>query len=301
MPNNEVPDRPPHTPHDEAFKKLLQTFFAEFLELFFPEVNRLLDHTRTKLLMQELLVDIVGEERRSLDLLLETRYKSLDAYVLVHLEAQSYRETDFHERMFIYFSRLFERHRKEHKLIIPIAIFTSDSAHDEQDTLSMEIPGHSILYFHFLKLELRNQNWRLFIDSDNPVAAALLAKMGYNEEEKRAVRLEYLRMILKLQKNLDQARLSLIMSVADLYFKPDRDQDLSILRELSLQYPEDEVTIMELMPAWKRWGYEEGKELGKEEGKEEIIRKLLANGFHPDKLAEMLDLPPQEIQKIAKS
>ena len=73
------------------------------------------------------------------------------------------------------------------------------------------------------------------------------------------------------------------------------------MRELSLQYPEDEVTIMELMPAWKRWGYEEGKELGKEEGREEIIRKLLANGFHPDKLAEMLDLPPQEIQIIAKS
>lgn len=62
---------------------------------------------------------------------------------------------------------------------------------------------------------------------------------------------------------------------------------------------------MELMPAWKRWGYEEGKELGKEEGREEgreeIIRKLLANGFQPDKLAEMLNLPPQKIQKLTKS
>lgn len=72
--------------HDEAFKKLLQTFFAEFLELFFPEVNELLDHSVTRLLIQELLVDIVGEEARTLDLLIETKYKATDAFILVHLE-----------------------------------------------------------------------------------------------------------------------------------------------------------------------------------------------------------------------
>jgi hypothetical protein len=65
-------------PHDEAFKKLLQTFFAEFIELFFPELDKLLDHSQTRFLMQELLVDIVGGESRNLDLLLETRYKALD-------------------------------------------------------------------------------------------------------------------------------------------------------------------------------------------------------------------------------
>ncbi|GJM73273.1 hypothetical protein HMSSN036_54890 [Paenibacillus macerans] len=27
-----------YIPHDEAFKKLLQTFFAEFIALFFPEL-----------------------------------------------------------------------------------------------------------------------------------------------------------------------------------------------------------------------------------------------------------------------
>jgi hypothetical protein len=79
-------------PHDEAFKKLLQTFFAEFIALFFPELDALLDHSHTRLLMQELLVDVVGEKARKLDLLLETRYKGLDACVLVHLEPQSYKD-----------------------------------------------------------------------------------------------------------------------------------------------------------------------------------------------------------------
>lgn len=47
-------------PHDEAFKKLLQTFFKEFIQLFFPELDEWIDYSHTRLLMQELLVDIVG-------------------------------------------------------------------------------------------------------------------------------------------------------------------------------------------------------------------------------------------------
>jgi len=91
-------------PHDEAFKKLLQTFFAEFIALFFPELDKLLDHRHTRLLMQELLVDVVGEEARTLDLLIETRYRESEAFVLIHLEPNAYRDDAFAERMFIYFS-----------------------------------------------------------------------------------------------------------------------------------------------------------------------------------------------------
>ncbi|QJD87583.1 Rpn family recombination-promoting nuclease/putative transposase [Cohnella herbarum] len=291
-------------PHDEAFKKLLQTFFAEFIELFFPHLDLLLDHTHTRLLMQELLVDIVGEEARSLDLLIETRYRSLNAYILIHLEPQSYWQEKFNERMFIYFSRLFERHRKEHRLIIPIAIFTSDAWREEPDTYSMAIPDHEIVRFQFLKVELKKHNWRRFVDSDNPVAAALLAKMGYNKKEKREMRSAYLRMILRMRKKLDDAKMALIMSVADLYFEPDREQDEQVLRELLNQYPEEGDNIMELMPAWKRWGYEEGIEEGLEKGKAEerkmTVRKLLAKGFSDEQIAETLEISLDEIKRLAR-
>ncbi|MBP2112459.1 Rpn family recombination-promoting nuclease/putative transposase [Paenibacillus silagei] len=297
-------------PHDEAFKKLLETFYQEFIDLFFPELGAMLDYSETRFLMQELLVDIVGEEARELDLLLETRYKGLDGYILIHLEPQSYKDHEFRERMFIYFSRLFERYRKDHKLIIPIAIFTSDEVREEQDTLEMSIPEHSILRFQFLKVELRKQNWRRFIDSDNAVAAALLAKMGYTTREAREVRREFLRMFMKLRARLDQGRLALIMSVADLYFKPDRAQDEEILRELIDDYSEEGEVIMELMPAWKRWGYEEGiaegmekgiekgKAEGKEEGQAETIRKLLLHGFSPEVVSKAVELPLDEIKKL---
>ncbi|MDI4647210.1 Rpn family recombination-promoting nuclease/putative transposase [Cohnella hashimotonis] len=137
-------------PHDEAFKKLLQTFFKEFIQLFFPELDEWIDYFHTRLLMQELLVDIVGSEARQLDLLMETKLKGQDAYILFHLEPQSYRDPKFAERMFIYFSRLFEKYRKAHKLIVPIAIFTGDGMKNEPDTLSMALPWHEIFRFRML-------------------------------------------------------------------------------------------------------------------------------------------------------
>ncbi|WP_197072988.1 hypothetical protein [Paenibacillus sp. FSL R5-0912] len=183
-------------------------------------------------------------------------------------------------------------------MIIPIAIFTSDEIREEQDILEMSIPEHQILRFQFLKVELRKQNWRQFINSDNAVAAALLAKMGYTTREAREVRGEFLRMFMQLKARLDQGRLALIMSVADLYFKQDRAQDEEILRELMKQYPEEGEAIMELMPHWKRWGYEEGKAEGKEEAQAEIIRKLLLHGFTPEVVSKAVELPLDEIKKL---
>lgn len=128
------------------------------------------------------------------------------------------------------------------------------------------------------------------------------------------MRREFLRMFIKLRTRLDQGELALIMSVADLYFKPDRIQDEEILRELIDHYPEEGEVIMELMPAWKRWGYEEGKAEGieegkaegieegkaegKEEGQAELIRKLLLHGFSPEAVSKAVELPLDKIKKL---
>lgn len=294
-------------PHDEAFKKLLQTFFKEFIELFFPELDQWIDYSHTRLLMQELLVDIVGTEARQLDLLIETKLKGQNAYILIHLEPQSYRDPKFAERMYIYFSRLYEKYRAEHKLIVPIAIFTGAGLKDEPDTVSMALPWHEILRFRMLKLELGKQDWRRFIDSDNPIAAALLAKMGYNQKDRRSLRLAYLTMLLRMRDKLDGARLALVRSVADLYFVPEAREEKSIWREFVDLHPEEEETIMELMPAWERWGYERGMKEGIEQGIEQgielgkkalqsaAIGRMRSRGFSDAEIADLLGLPPEDI------
>ncbi|MED4957056.1 hypothetical protein ABEO75_00125 [Paenibacillus macerans] len=122
---------------------------------------------------------------------------------------------------------------------IPIAVFTGDEAKEEKNTL--------------------------------------LAKMGYTKGEDREIRLAYLRMILRLQGKLDDARMALIMSVADQYFNADPEQDKRLLEELKEQYPEEGESLMELMPAWIRLGYEKGLEKGLEKGIEQGIEKTALN------------------------
>ncbi|MEK0313590.1 Rpn family recombination-promoting nuclease/putative transposase [Cohnella sp. 56] len=285
-------------PHDEVFKKLLQAFFAEFMALFFPELHRMIDFSHTRFLMQELLVDVVGGEKRTVDLLVEVRLRGRNVYILIHLEPQSYAQADFGERMFLYFARLLERHRKNYKVILPVAVFTGSGGREEPDGYTMRFGEERIVEFRYRKLELARQDWRRFAKSDNPVAAALLARMGYNEKDRRELRMAYLKMLARLHPKLDDARLALVMSIADLYYRPEAEEDRSILRELHARDPKEAERVMELMPAWKRWGYEEGLEEGKEKGREESVRKLLAKGLSPAQIADLLDLQPDEVAKL---
>src|SRR5699024_12217675 len=89
----------------------------------------------------------------------------------------------FHERMYHYFSLLYHKYRKP---ILPIAVFSYDENSKEADEFTISFPLFHVLTFNFLILELRKKrNWRDYIESDNPVAAALLSKMGYTEKEDR--------------------------------------------------------------------------------------------------------------------
>lgn len=97
----------PRVDHDRLYKELFQTFFADFIVLFFPKVYELMDLDNMKFLAQDVFTDVVQGERRSIDILAETRLKGEKVAVIIHVENQSYHEDRFHERMFIYFSRLY--------------------------------------------------------------------------------------------------------------------------------------------------------------------------------------------------
>src|SRR5579862_3079888 len=91
-------------PHDQLFKDLLQAFFREFMELFFPEVAARLDFSEVTFLMQEVFTDIPEGERRTLDLIAQVMTLEGEAeLILVHLEVQAERRSVFPMRMSEYY------------------------------------------------------------------------------------------------------------------------------------------------------------------------------------------------------
>lgn len=56
-------DKQTYTDHDRLFKELIQTFFKEFIDAFFPDLFPKIDFTTVKFLEQEVYTDILKGEK----------------------------------------------------------------------------------------------------------------------------------------------------------------------------------------------------------------------------------------------
>ncbi|UJL48301.1 transposase [Virgibacillus sp. NKC19-16] len=288
----------PYTKHDQLFKQLINTFFEEFLEAFFPEVHWNVDFTAITPLPGEVFTDLIDDKTRRLDIVVETKLKDVETVLIIHVEPQSYTETDFHERMYHYFSLLYNKYRKP---ILPIAVFSYDENRYEKDEFSIGFPFFHVLIFNFLMLELRKNNWRDYIKSDNPAAAALLSKMGYSEEEKVQVKKEFLRMLVRME--LDPAESRLIIGFFEEYLILNEEEEEQLMNEVQQLDNPDE--ILELPISWEERGIKRGREEGKEAGKEEAMETaaiaMLKKELPLDLIAEVTGLEKEKIEKLKMS
>src|SRR5690625_3208259 len=221
------PPEATHKKHDQLYKELSNTFFKELLEIFFPDIHENIDFDKISPLSEEVYTDVLGGDVRKLDIVIETRLKKEDVVIIVHIEPQSYRQPDFSERMYHYFSMLYNKYRKP---IIPIAIF-SHGRRPVENHYTMEFDFFHVLTFNYLTLHLHKMNWRDYIRSDNPVAAALLSEMGYQKEERIEVKKEFLRMITRME--LDPARQRLIYGFFESYLKLTEQEEEQLMDEVS--------------------------------------------------------------------
>nr|WP_026287182.1 transposase [Gracilibacillus lacisalsi] len=315
-------DTPTYIDHDQLFKQLIGTFFDEFIEVFFPSVHQQLDFSSLKPLSDEVFTDLIHGERRRADIVMEGRLKEQDTLIIIHVESQSYEQKNFHERMYHYFSILYNRYRKP---IIPIAVFSYDKVRDEQDYFELTFPFLHVLTFHFLKIELKKQDWRSFLRSNNPVAAALLSKMGYKNSEKVQVKKEFLRMLAKLE--LDAAKMELIYGFFETYVKLNQIEEDKLMESIQNSNDESlEEFVKKLPNSWRDKGLREGREkglaegreigkqigkqigqqigqqIGREEGekiaKKEMAKKMLSKGMQPEYVMEITGLTKEELENF---
>ncbi|WP_240507972.1 hypothetical protein [Virgibacillus indicus] len=233
---------------------------------------------------------IDGESRRA-DIVLETKLKGEDTVLIIHVEPQSYTQPEFNERMYHYFSLLYNRYRKP---ILPIAVFSYDENKNEQDEFTIKFPFFKVLTFNFLKLEVRKMNCREYIDSNNPVAAALLSKMNFSMKERVQVRLEFLRMMTRME--LNPAKTRLIYGFFEQYLTLEKREEEQLMENIK-QLDEAEK-IFELPISWEEKGKEEGREEGKLEEKRNIAHAMLSKGLPEELIKEVTGLSKEEMEKV---
>lgn len=279
--------------HDRLFKELITTFFEEFILLFFPQVHEHIDFHHLSFLSEELFTDVTAGEKYRVDLLVETKLKGEDGLIIVHVENQSYVQPSFPERMFIYFSRLFEKYRTN---IVPIAVFSYDTIRDEPSSFTLRLPFGNILHFRFFTVELRKQNWRHYIRNDNPIAAALLSKMGYTESERIELKKQFLRMLVRME--LDEAKQRLLIGFFETYVQLSDEEEQQLRNEVNKMETKEKEQVLELLISYEQKGLKEGVKKGLQQEKRQIAKKMLVKGYDIQTIHELTELPIEEIEKL---
>lgn len=285
--------------HDRLFKELLETFFVDFVELFFPKAYEAIDLEHIKFLQQELFTDVTRGDKHRVDILVETRLKDEPGIVLVHVENQARTQSDFAERMFVYFSRLYQEHRCR---ILPIAVFSYPEIRDEPDQFKLEFPFMPVLDFHFLTLELKKHNWRNYIRSNNPAAAALLSKMGYENQERVQVKLEFLRMLVNME--LDPARMTLLTGFFETYLRLNETEERKLEEEMGKMDEKEVVKMIELTTSWEEKGRSKGRIEGKIEGQASILIKQMKKKYNDFPLEienQVRSLSEEKLEQLAEA
>jgi len=254
-----------------------------------------------------MFTDVTRGDKHRIDILVETRLKGESGIVLVHVENQASAEKDFAERMFIYFSRLYQKHRCR---VVPIAIFTYPEKRNEPDRFKLLFPFMPVLDFHFLTLELNKHNWQDYIQSNNPVAAALLSKMGYQKKERVQVKLEFLRMLVRME--LDPARMTLLTGFFETYLILNEEEERKLEEEIGKVDEKEAKRMIEITTSWEEKGRVKGRMEGRMEGKAEgkaegqaslLLRQLKKKfGYLPVEMENrVMSMPVEKLQELAEA
>jgi len=261
--------------HDRLFKELLTTFFVEFIELFFPAIARHLQPDSVTFLDKELFTDIPGGERREADVVVKAQFRGQTAFFLVHIEHQSEAQANFDRRMFRYFTRLYEKHELP---VYPIVIFSYDAPQRPEPTSHrVMFPDLDVLAFNYRVIQLNRLNWRDFLRQPNPVASALMAKMGIATAERPKVKLECLRLLATLR--LDPARTHFISAFIDTYLRLTAAEQQVFQADLDAVPKPEQEKVMELTTSWKEEGIQEGIQQGRQLGEVELMLELISYRF----------------------
>jgi len=107
------------------------------------------------------------------------------------------------------------------------------------DTYQLKFKDKEYLKYCYHSIKLKHYDWRQFLNNNNPLAYALMAKMDYSKSKRIRLKAYFLRLIL--QAEINHARQSILIDFVENYVKlSDKEKieycdDLNILKNLLRQ------------------------------------------------------------------
>src|SRR5258708_26673561 len=170
--------------------------------------------------------------------------------------------------MAYYFAQLWSKFKMN---VYPIAFFTYNSpVRDEPNTYKMEFPNKTVAWVNFEKIEMSKLKWQSFLDSDNPVACALMSHMRIAPKDRPLVKVSCMRMIANMKRTAREKHV--IGSFVEAYLALTAEE-MSDFRRLVAKIPDrkEKRAMLQLTTSWER----EGIRKGLAEGTRRVTVRLL--------------------------
>ena len=290
--------------HDALFKQLLPPFFRPFLALFLPDVAAQLTADDLLFLDKETFADLLDPDRREADFVVQAKLHAQPTTFIIHLEHQAQADPLLHERMFRYFARFLERYQTP---IFPIALCSYPKPRKPaRDRYQLTILAHPILDFRYRVIQLNQLDWRDYVHTPNPLAAALMARMHMQPSERWAVKAAGLRLMAQLP--MSGAERRMLGQFIDIYLPLNAVQETVFQREIATFLPPEQETLMEVMTSWERKGLAKGRVEGRVEGaiigQRQLIERQLVRKLGPlpaEVQAQLVHVPAPQLDALGEA
>ena len=306
---------------DGLWKKVIGELFEDFLLFFAPELHAQVDFSvEPDFLDKELFQEVVDKKkgRRFADRLAKVHLKDgKEQWILIHIEVQSKKETDFSERMFQYFYRIYDRYQEK---IVAIAVHTSSSQSDIPERFEYDYFGTQLQYSY--------RNYRTENYSDNELEQSvnvfskiiLAAKALHQTKDEDHQRFLFKRKLMhELIRNQNYSRTAVqavfhfidyLLQLPEAYTKRLSEEIRPMIREeteLMELYNKENAspTILNAFDLELEKGIEKGIEQGIEKGiefeKRDITKKLILKNMALETIAEITELTLEQVKEIRKT
>ena len=261
--------------HDRIFKEFFRRFLPDFMRLFFAEEAAHLNFDTLRFLDKELVINLPEQTLRITDVVAEVGIRSGGKRtILVHVEIEAFPKRGFPNRMFEYFALLRVLRQQS---VFPIALILRPGVGGLLwQTYTEELFGREILRFHYGQVGIRDISNEEYLNSADPVAAALSMLMAADEAQRPIQKLTALQNIIASGLT-DGDKLFLIELIAT--YLPTADL-VDLGGAVMEQIADVELTFFERMRRdVRKEGREEGREEGEVLGKRLLLHRLLIHKF----------------------
>ncbi|GAB1539957.1 hypothetical protein NUACC21_26260 [Scytonema sp. NUACC21] len=167
------------TDYDSPWKEVIEKFFPQFLEFFFPDAYVAIDWTRPPEFLDTELQQLEPDAeigKRLVDKVAKVwLVDGKEAWVLVHVEVQGQYDKEFAQRMYTYNYRLFDRHKQK---VISLAVLADEEASWRPSSYGYSLAGCRVsLEFPTVKLLDYEAQWEALEQSTNPFSIVVMAHL----------------------------------------------------------------------------------------------------------------------------